>query len=98
MNEGNRTVAPFAWNVDWQEHRQMQSEMPLFHARFRQAMPPAGEPFVLLETRGEGHYLGCHLDVASDRPLAWGGARGHDRVVTTRRNASAARSGRGRPR
>ncbi len=74
-NEGERPAA-LTWSVDWQRHRTLQSDMPLFHAQYRQETPAAkGRDCLVLEARGRGHYLGCHLCLSASGETAWTGGR-----------------------
>ena len=74
-NEGEQS-ASLTWSIDWQKHRTLQSDMPLFHAQYRQETPAAkGRDCLVLEARGRGHYLGCHLSLSVPGETAWSSGR-----------------------
>jgi hypothetical protein len=60
-NEGTSAVDPLFYEVTYYEVPA--SEHPLrFHAHWRRENPTRrGTPYVILDARGSGHYVGCHL-------------------------------------
>lgn len=80
VNEGDREVRKFYWQVDWQP---MPSPPPecigRLHARFNRENPTEAAPgsgfadaYVLLDAKGKGRYVGCVLSVHSLGPEWWG--------------------------
>ena len=41
-NDGEKPTAAFYYNIDWQKHRELPSDLLYFYAEFRQAQPTAG--------------------------------------------------------
>ncbi|MGD9125782.1 MAG: DUF2961 domain-containing protein [Planctomycetia bacterium] len=78
-NNGSRSIRRIYYNVDYQRGK-IAPDQALFHAQFRRVkeLPPkpftrTGEDnFVILDTQGEGQYLGCFFYVDS-APGGWWG-------------------------
>ena len=64
-NEGRRRVANLYFHVDWEKHKELPADTAYFHARYRQELPaPAdGRPYVFLDVKGRGFYVGTVLSV-----------------------------------
>ena len=64
-NEGRRRVANLYFHVDWEKHKELPAGTAYFHARYRQELPaPAdGKPYVFLDVKGRGFYVGTVLSV-----------------------------------
>jgi hypothetical protein len=64
-NEGRRRVANLYYHVDWEKVPSLPPTTAYFHARYRQALPaPAdGKPYVFLDVKGHGFYVGTVLSV-----------------------------------
>ena len=64
-NEGRRRVANLYYHVDWERVPSLPPGTAYFHARYRQALPaPAdGKPYVFLDVKGRGFYVGTVLSV-----------------------------------
>ena len=64
-NEGRRRVSNVYYHVDWEKLRELPADAAYFHARYRQALPaPAdGKPYVFLDVKGRGFYVGTVLSV-----------------------------------
>jgi len=64
-NEGRRRVANVYYHVDWEKLKELPRETAYFHARYRQELPaPAdGKPYVFLDVKGRGFYVGTVLSV-----------------------------------
>jgi hypothetical protein len=64
-NEGRRRVANVYFHVDWEKHKELPADTTYFHARYRQELPaPAdGKPYVFLDVKGRGFYVGTVLSV-----------------------------------
>lgn len=78
-NNGRRGIRRIYYNLDY-ELGAIRPNQALFHAQFRSTKDLPSRPFskdgkdnfVILETRGEGHYVGCFLFVDS-APGGWWG-------------------------
>jgi len=64
-NEGRRRVSNVYYHVDWEKLAELPARTAYFHARYRQALPaPAnGKPYVFLDVKGRGFYVGTVLSV-----------------------------------
>ena len=64
-NEGRRRVANLYFHVDWEKHKALPPDTAYFHARYRQELPaPAdGKPYLFLDVKGRGFYVGTVLSV-----------------------------------
>jgi len=64
-NEGRRRVSNVYYHVDWEKWKELPAGTAYFHARYRQALPaPAnGKPYVFLDVKGRGFYVGTVLSV-----------------------------------
>jgi hypothetical protein len=68
-NEGTRRVGLY-YHVDWEKVPSLPPDTAYFHARYRQALPaPAdGKPWVFLDTKGRGFYVGTVMSVVQAEP------------------------------
>ncbi len=68
-NEGSRRVGLY-YHVDWEQVPSLPPNTAYFHARYRQALPaPAdGKPWIFLDTRGRGFYVGTVLSIIQAEP------------------------------
>ncbi len=64
-DEGRRRVANLYYHVDWEKVPELPAKTAYFHARYRQELPaPAdGKPYVFLDVKGHGFYVGTVLSV-----------------------------------
>lgn len=60
-NEGTHRTDSFYFYVDWQKHKALPDDTVYFHAQYVQENPTTADDFVLLETKGRGHYVGTVL-------------------------------------
>jgi hypothetical protein len=51
-------VDSFYYYLDWQKHETLPKDTMYFQARYRQAFPAQPGNYVILDTRGRGHYVG----------------------------------------
>ena len=73
VNQGDRPVNLLYYNIDWIKKDRLPADMPYFHAQYRQEYPVrSGEDYVVLETRGRGHYVGTVLAVRTRSPSWFG--------------------------
>ncbi len=72
-NQSDKPIGLLYYNVDWIKKDHLPEDTPYFYARYRQEYPVRpGEDYVVLETRGKGHYVGTVLAVRTRSP-AWFG-------------------------
>jgi hypothetical protein len=73
VNQSDRPIGLLYYNIDWIKKESLPQDTPYFHAQYRQEYPvKSGEDYVILETRGKGHYVGTVLAVRTRSP-AWFG-------------------------
>ncbi|MCC7492935.1 MAG: DUF2961 domain-containing protein [Fimbriimonadaceae bacterium] len=73
VNQGSRPISLLYYNIDWIQLDQLPAETPYFHAQYRQEYPVAsGQDYVVLDTRGRGHYVGTVLAVRTRSPSWFG--------------------------
>jgi len=53
----------FYYYLDWQKHDSLPEDTAYFHARYKQAMPAQPGRYVILDTKGRGHYAGTVYSV-----------------------------------
>jgi hypothetical protein len=68
-NEGHRRLGLY-YHVDWEKVPSLPPNTAYFHARYRQALPaPAdGTPWVFVDTKGRGFYVGTVLSIVQAEP------------------------------
>ncbi|MEP6802771.1 MAG: DUF2961 domain-containing protein [Acidobacteriota bacterium] len=64
-NEGRRRVSSLYYHVDWEKVPSLPATTAYFHARYRQELPAKndGKPYVFLDVKGRGFYVGTVLSV-----------------------------------
>jgi hypothetical protein len=65
-------VEDFYYYLDWQKRDSLPEDTMYFHARYEQSMPAAPGHYTILQTQGEGHYLGTVYSVQQVE-LGWFG-------------------------
>src|SRR5262249_46534584 len=77
-NESARPLNSTYFQIDYEE-RSLPERTPNFYARFRREFPAAkGRDYTILETEGEGHFVGTVLSVRTRSPEWFG--EGDDRI------------------
>jgi hypothetical protein len=72
-NEGTRPVGAFYYYIDYRELSGLPRDIPYFHAQYRQEMPcQPDKNYLICETSGRGHYVGCNLSILQ-RAMGWWG-------------------------
>jgi hypothetical protein len=73
VNQGDKPVNLLYYNIDWVKKERLPKDTPYFYAQYRQEYPVQhGKDYVLLDTKGKGHYVGTVLSVRTRSP-AWFG-------------------------
>jgi D-arabinan exo alpha-(1,3)/(1,5)-arabinofuranosidase (non-reducing end) len=70
-------VESFYYYLDWEKHASLPDDTVYFHARYRQEHPAQPGDYLLLDTKGRGHYVGTVLS-AHQMERGWFG-EGDDR-------------------
>lgn len=72
-NQSEKPVSLLYYNIDWIKKDSLPPDTPYFYARYRQEYPVRkGKDYVILDTKGKGHYVGTVLSVRTRSP-AWFG-------------------------
>jgi len=73
VNQSEKPIALLYYNIDWIKKDRIPADTPYFYAQYRQEYPvEKGKDYVVLETKGKGHYVGTVLAVRTRSP-AWFG-------------------------
>jgi hypothetical protein len=73
VNQSARPVSLFYYNIDWIKKDRLPKSTPYFYAQYRQEYPvQKGKDYVVLETTGQGHYVGTVLSVRTRSPSWFG--------------------------
>lgn len=73
VNQSDKQISLLYYNIDWIKKDKLAKDTPYFYAQYRQEYPAEkGKDYVLLETKGKGHYVGTVLAVRSRSPSWFG--------------------------
>jgi hypothetical protein len=73
VNQSEKQISLLYYNIDWIKKDKLPKDTPYFYAQYRQEYPVQhGKDYVLLDTKGKGHYVGTVLAVRTRSP-AWFG-------------------------
>jgi hypothetical protein len=73
VNQSDKQISLLYYNVDWIKKEKLAKDTPYFYAQYRQEYPTEhGRDYVVLDTKGKGHYVGTVLAVRTRSP-AWFG-------------------------
>lgn len=73
VNQSDKPISLLYYNIDWIRKKRIPKDTPYFYAQYRQEYPVEhGKDYVLLDTRGKGHYVGTVLAMRTRSP-AWFG-------------------------
>jgi hypothetical protein len=73
VNQGDKPVNLLYYNIDWVQKKSIPKETPYFYAQYNQEYPvKKGSDYVLLDTKGKGHYVGTVLSVRTRSPSWFG--------------------------
>jgi hypothetical protein len=92
INRGSQEVKQFYYHIDWQQRADLPSDTCHFHALYRsEKMHVSTQPadgnvtgesnYVILDTKGAGHYIGCTLHVEAHHADAGKWYEGDDMIV-----------------
>jgi len=72
-NQSEKPISLLYYNIDWIKLDRLPEETPYFYAQYRQEYPArSGRDYVVLDTRGKGHYVGTVLAVRTRSPSWFG--------------------------
>jgi hypothetical protein len=73
VNQSDKPISLLYYNIDWIQLDKLPKDTPYFYAQYRQEYPVQhGQDYVLLETQGQGHYVGTVLAVRTRSPSWFG--------------------------
>jgi hypothetical protein len=73
VNQSDKPISLLYYNIDWIKKDRISKDTPYFYAQYRQEYPVEhGKDYVILDTKGKGHYVGTVLAVRTRSP-AWFG-------------------------
>lgn len=73
LNQSDKPISLLYYNIDWIKKEHIGDDTPYFYAQYRQEYPvQKGKDYVLLDTRGKGHYVGTVLSVRTRSPTWFG--------------------------
>jgi hypothetical protein len=73
VNQSAKPINLLYYNIDWIKKDRLPKDTPYFYAQYRQEYPAKkGEDYVLLDTKGKGHYVGTVLAVRTRSPMWFG--------------------------
>ena len=79
VNQSEKQIRLLYYNIDWIKKDKMSEDTPYFYAQYRQEYPAEqGKDYVILDTKGKGHYVGTVLAVRSRSPEWFG--EGDERI------------------
>jgi hypothetical protein len=73
VNQSEKPINLLYYNIDWIKKDSLPRDTPYFYAQYRQEYPvQKGKDYVILDTKGKGHYVGTVFSVRTRSP-AWFG-------------------------
>lgn len=73
VNQGTKPISLLYYNIDWIKKDYISEDTPYFYAQYRQEYPvEKGKDYVILDTKGKGHYVGTVLAVRTRSPSWFG--------------------------
>jgi hypothetical protein len=73
VNQSDKPISLLYYNIDWIKKDRLAKDTPYFYTQYRQEYPvQKGKDYVILDTKGKGHYVGTVLAVRTRSP-AWFG-------------------------
>ncbi len=73
VNQSEKPISLLYYNIDWIKKDKLPKDTPYFYAQYRQEYPcQHGRDYVILDTKGKGHYVGTVLAVRTRSPSWFG--------------------------
>ncbi len=79
-NRGQQPVTNFYYNIDIRTYDRLPEHTLYFHAQYRHTRTEQGKPVTILETTGNGHYVGTLLSMQPQRGRQLGYLEGDERI------------------
>ena len=88
VNQSEKPISLLYYNIDWIKKESVPQDTPYFYAQYRQEYPVQNaKDYLVLETEGEGHYVGTVLSVRTRSP-SWFGEGDEKIYIDGEKNAS----------
>jgi hypothetical protein len=72
-NQSKKPLSMLYYNIDWVKKNSLPDDTPYFYAQYRQEYPAGhGKDYLILDTKGRGHYVGTVLAVRTRSPEWFG--------------------------
>ena len=69
VNQSAKPLSLLYYNIDWIKLDKLSKDTPYFYAQYRQEYPcQHGQDYLILDTKGKGHYVGTVLAVRTRSP------------------------------
>ena len=73
VNQSDKQIRLLYYNIDWIKKASIPEDTPYFYAQYRQEYPvEQGKDYLILDTKGKGHYVGTVLAVRTRSPEWFG--------------------------
>jgi hypothetical protein len=73
VNQSAKRISLLYYNIDWIKKDSLPEDTPYFYAQYKQEYPvEQGHDYVILDTKGKGHYVGIVLAVRTRSPSWFG--------------------------
>ncbi|HWA83944.1 MAG TPA: glycoside hydrolase family 172 protein, partial [Fimbriimonadaceae bacterium] len=73
VNQSDKSINLLYYNIDWIKKDSLPKDTPYFYAQYRQEYPVQhGKDYLILDTKGKGHYVGTVLAVRTRSPEWFG--------------------------
>lgn len=73
VNQGEKPISLLYYNIDWIKLKTLPATTPYFYAQYRQEYPvKSGSDYLILDTKGKGHFVGAVLAVRTRSPSWFG--------------------------
>ena len=73
VNQGTQNINLLYYNIDWIKKDRISKDTPYFYAQYRQEYPARhGSDYLILDTKGKGHYVGTVMAVRTRSPMWFG--------------------------
>lgn len=73
VNQSAKAISLLYYNIDWIKKDRIAEDVPYFYAQYRQEYPAvSGRDYVVLDTKGKGHFVGMVLSVRTRSPSWFG--------------------------
>lgn len=73
VNQSQKQISLLYYNIDWIKKESLPENTPYFYAHYRQEYPvEQSKDYVILDTKGKGHYVGTVLSVRTRSPSWFG--------------------------